>query len=324
MPSATRSMRAARITQARRLTLEEVPLPEVGPREVRFRVEGCGVCASNLGPWLGLPWTSYPLAPGESGHEAWGVVDQVGAEVAAVKPNDRIAAISFHAYAEYDVAAEDAVFRLPPELDGVPFPGEPLACAMNIFARSGIRSGHTVAIIGVGFLGALLTRLAAAAGARVLAISRRASSLELATTMGADQVIPMHDHGAIIQEVQRLTEGQLCDRVIEAVGQQWPLDLAAELTKIRGTLVVAGYHQDGPRQVNMQLWNWRGLDVINAHERDVQIYTRGMGAALEAMREGRLDPTLLYSHRYPLERLEEALNAVAERPAGFIKALVLP
>jgi len=54
--------------------------------------------------------------------------------------------------------------------------------------------------------------------------------------------------------------------VIEAAGQQWPLDLATELTRERGRLIIAGYHQDGPRQINMQLWNWRGLDVINAHE----------------------------------------------------------
>jgi hypothetical protein len=42
----------------------------------------------------------------------------------------------------------------------------------------------------------------------------------------------------------------------------------AELTARGAGSIVAGYHQDGPRQVNMQLWNWRGLDVINAHERD--------------------------------------------------------
>jgi len=58
-------------------------------------------------------------------------------------------------------------------LDGLPFPGEPLGCAMNIFRRSGIRRGDTVAIIGIGFLGALLVQLAAGAGARVIAISRR-------------------------------------------------------------------------------------------------------------------------------------------------------
>ena len=132
----------------------------------------------------------------------------------------------------------------------------------------------------------------------------------------------MNDNQEIISRVTELTSGSLCDRVIEAVGQQWPLDLAAELTRERGTLVVAGYHQDGPRQVNMQLWNWRGLDVINAHERDPAIYLRGMREAVEAVASGALDPAPLYTHRYPLERLGEALDATRDRPSGFLKALV--
>jgi threonine dehydrogenase-like Zn-dependent dehydrogenase len=114
----------------------------------------------------------------------------------------------------------------------------------------------------------------------------------------------------------------MCDVVIEAVGKQWPLDLAAELTRERGTLVIAGYHQDGPRQVNMQLWNWRGLDVTNAHERDPHIYVQGMRAAVEAVASGRLDPTPLFTHSFPLERLDEALDATRDRPEGFVKAVV--
>ncbi len=93
----------------------------------------------------------------------------------------------------------------------------------------------------------------------------------------------MDDHWKIIDRVKQLTGGQLCDRVIEVVGEQWPLDLAAELTRERGRLIIAGYHQEGPRQVNMQLWNWRGLDVINAHERDPKVYLEGIRLAVDAV-----------------------------------------
>ena len=72
----------------------------------------------------------------------------------------------------------------PRRSPGEPFPGEPLGCAMNIFRRSGIEAGQTVAIVGIGFLGAILTRLAADAGARVIAISRRPFSLEVARAHG--------------------------------------------------------------------------------------------------------------------------------------------
>ena len=134
----------------------------------------------------------------------------------------------------------------------------------------------------------------------------------------------MEDHLAIIGQVKELTGGGFCDRVIEAVGKQWPLDLAAELTRERGRLIVAGYHQDGPRQVNMWLWNWRGIDVINAHERDSKVYVRGIREAVDAVASGRLDPAPLYTHRFPLHRLGEALDATRDRPDGFLKALVTP
>jgi threonine dehydrogenase-like Zn-dependent dehydrogenase len=317
-------MQAAVLTAPRRLELREVPRPVPGAGQVRVRLEGCGVCASNLAMWEGMPWSQYPTEPGGLGHEGWGFVDATGSGVSSVKEGDRVATLSYNSYAQYDVAPETAVVVLPGRLAELPFPGESLGCAMNIFARSDVRAGQTVAIVGIGFLGAILTRLAAQAGARVIAISRRPYSLATARRMGAHQTIAMDDHHRIIAQVKELTGGTMCERVIEAVGKQWPLDLAAELTATRARLVVAGYHQDGPRQVNMQLWNWRGLDVVNAHERDPAAYVAGMRSAVEAVASGLLDPTLLCTHAYPLARLDAALDDTLARPDGFLKAVVTP
>jgi threonine dehydrogenase-like Zn-dependent dehydrogenase len=112
--------------------------------------------------------------------------------------------------------------------------------------------------------------------------------------------------------------------VIEAVGKPWPLDLAGELTREGGRLIIAGYHQDGPRQVNMQLWNWRGFDVINAHERDPAVVLRGMREAVAVIESGLIDPRMLITHRFPLARLGDALNATRDRPGNFVKAVVVP
>jgi threonine dehydrogenase-like Zn-dependent dehydrogenase len=316
------TMRAAVITAPQTLQIREAPIPQPAPGQIRVKLEGCGVCASNIPPWEGREWFRYPMAPGQLGHEGWGVVDAVGQDVVQFSVGERVAMLSDHAYAEYDVASEDKVIALPQELADAPFPAEPLGCAMNIFRRSGVRAGSTVAIIGIGFLGAILTRLAANLNARVIAISRRPFSLEVARRMGAAQTIPMDDHWRIIEQVRQLTGGTFCDVVIEAAGKQWPIDLAGELTRERGRLVVAGYHQDGPRQVNMQMWNWRGIDVINAHERDPAIYVAGMRAACDAVVSGELDPMPLYTHRMPLEQLGEALEMTRQRPDGFLKALI--
>ena len=315
-------MRAAVLAAPGEMRVDRVAVPEPGSGEVRVRLEGCGVCASNLTPWSGPDWFSFPAEPGALGHEGWGVIDAIGSDVEALAVGDRVAALSYKSYAEHDIAAVDAVVKLPASLAGLPFPGEPLGCAMNIFRRSDISAGQTVAIVGIGFLGAILTRLATDAGARVIAISRRPYSLEVARSMGATETIPMDDHWRIVEQVKTLTNGRFCERVVEAVGKQWPLDLAAELTAERGRLIIAGYHQDGPRQINMQLWNWRGLDVINAHERDPAAYIQGIRDAVDAVASGRLDPAPLYTHHYPLERLGEALDATRDRPDGFLKALV--
>src|SRR3954468_10282020 len=229
-----RTMSAAILAAPAQARVEKVALSGPEPGFVRVRLEGCGGGGSNLGPWEGKPWFKYPFPAGEPGHEGWGVIDALGPDVSTVKCGDRVAVLSYRAFAEYDMAPADAVVPLPASLRGKPFPGEALGCAMNVFRRCQISPGQSVAILGIGFLGAILTQLAVNAGAVVIAISRRPFALELATAFGAQHTIPMDDHNRIIAEVKALPNGQGCHCVIEAVGQQWPLDLAAELTRERG------------------------------------------------------------------------------------------
>ena len=164
-------MRAAVLTGPGRIEVERVPLPEPGPGQVRVRLEGCGVCASNLTPWAGPEWMEFPTKPGDLGHEGWGIIDAVGDGVTGVAVGDHVAALSYKSYAEFDIAEADAVVKLPSELADAPFPGEPLGCAFNIFRRADIQTGETVAFVGIGFLGGLLTLLETDGGGRVISIS---------------------------------------------------------------------------------------------------------------------------------------------------------
>lgn len=297
---ATRTMRAAVLCAPGRAALERRPLPECRDGEVLVRIEGCGVCASTLPLWEGRPWFDYPLDAGAPGHEAWGV---------EVDGGRRVALLSQRGFAEYEAVPSDMVVALPPELEHAPFPGEALGCAMNVFARAGIRAGDTVAVVGAGFVGLLLVQLCVEAGAQTLAFSRRRSALALARAFGAETPAePRHES---------------CDVAIEAAGVQGTLDLAAALCRVRGRLVVAGYHQDGPRSVDMQMWNWRGLEVVNAHEREPEAYLGGIRSAVAAVTAGRLSPLPLYTHVLPLERLGEAFELLQVRPEGFVKALVV-
>jgi threonine dehydrogenase-like Zn-dependent dehydrogenase len=305
-------MRAAVITAARTLEVVSTSMPDPRPGEVRVRLEGSGICASNLPVWEGRAWFDYPLDPGAPGHEGWGVVDAIGDGVANVREGERVAFLSSRAYAEFDLAQSDALVRIPDELAGRRFPGEALGCAMNIFRRSAISAGQTVAIIGAGFLGNLLVQLAKSAGARVIAISRRESAREIARQCGADEVLPLDDYQSA---------GKV-ERVIECIGTQQPLDMATNIIAEGGRLIIAGYHQDGLRQINMQQWNWLGIDVVNAHERNPRNYVRGMQEAVDAVIAGRIDPTPLLTHSYALDELNRALDDIAQRPDGFVKGTV--
>src|SRR5215218_10032936 len=184
-------MIAAILTKPQTFALQDATIPQIKEDEIKIGVEGCGICASSIPVWEGREWFQYPLEPGSPGHEGWGVVQEVGAKITDVAPGDRVAFLSYHAYAEYDVAKEGSFVKLPTQLNNKPFPGEPLGCAINIFNRSNISKDDVVAIIGIGFLGALLCQLAKNAGAKVIAITRRLYSLEFAKKYGADEVVPL-------------------------------------------------------------------------------------------------------------------------------------
>lgn len=258
--------------------------PQPARGEVLIRVEGCGVCGSSLPLWSGRAWFDYPLEPGAPGHEVWG----------RTADGRRIAALAQRGFAEWTVAREDEVVELPDVLDGVPFPGEALACAVNVVRRSPIHSRSEVAVVGMGFLGTTCARLCELRGALVTEVGRDA------------------------------TPDAAFECVIEAAGTQAALDTAAALVAERGTLVVAGFHQDGRRTVDLQSWNWRGIDVLNAHVRDPRISVEALREAVRLAAAGELDVASLVTHRLSLEELDAAFALASERPTGFLKAVVCP
>ena len=316
-------MRAAVFREPRVIEIVQVPLPEPGPGQLRVRLVGCGVCGSNLPVWEGRSWFEYPLPPGNPGHEGWGTVEVLGPDTTGPAVGTRVAFMSDRAFAEYDLADAAAVVPLPETLANLPFPGEPLACAMNVFARCNIAGGQRVAVVGSGFLGSLLVQLAAGAGAQVVAISRRPFALQTAAACGAAQMVPLGEFWETLAAARAAASDAGYDCVIECVGNQAALDLAGELVRVRGRLVIAGYHQDGLRSVNLQSWNWRGIDVVNAHERDPAVYTAGLRSAVAAVLAGQLDPAPLITHTFPLAEIGAAFEALCDRPAGFLKAVVL-
>lgn len=306
-----------------RMALTEAPLPEPGPEEVRVKLEGSGVCASSTPIWEGREWFHYPLRGGSPGHEGWGIIDALGENVKGLYKRQRVSGLMYNAHATHDIAHQDMLVKLPDFLDDRPFPGEPLGCAMNILARSDIKKGHTVAIVGCGFLGCLLIQLAKCQQARVIAISKRPYSLEVAGQCGADELVHYQGPDQVVESLRNLTAGELCERVIECTGLEAPLNLAIQITGVKGRLIVAGFHQDGMRSIDLQTLNWRGIDLISAHERNPNSYIKGIKNAIVAIQTGAMDPFPLFTHTYALWETDKAYEMLRQRPEGFVKALVI-
>jgi propanol-preferring alcohol dehydrogenase len=202
------------------LRLTEIPIPSPGPSDILIRVSGCGVCHSDLhlidGDWK--DWgTPLPIVPG---HEVTGIVEAAGAGVKNLSPGDRVGVpwmqfacgecppchsgaemlcaaqrstgITVNGgYAEFVAAPAAFTHRIPEDLDLVE--AAPLLCAgITVFAplrRAGNLAGKTVAVAGIGGLGHLGIRMAAAMGAHVVAILRGEEKIDLARRMGASEII---------------------------------------------------------------------------------------------------------------------------------------
>jgi propanol-preferring alcohol dehydrogenase len=212
-------MKAVQVTKAGApFEYVEVNIPETGDSQVRIRVEACGICHSdNFVKSGGFPGLALPRIPG---HEIAGRVDAVGAKVTAWKKGDRVG-VGWHGghcfqcaacrrglfincekaqitgvsydggYAEYVVVPQEAVARIPAQLDAAD--AGPLLCAgvttYNALRNSGARAGDTVAVQGIGGLGHLAIQYAVRMGFRTVAISRGADKEALARQLGAHEYV---------------------------------------------------------------------------------------------------------------------------------------
>src|SRR6266480_1236258 len=200
------------------LEIVEKDTPKPGARQVRIKVQACGICHSDSFTKEGLfPGIQYPRVPG---HEIAGVIDEVGKEVSQWQPKQRVA-VGWHGghcghcescrrgdfitcryaqvpgisydggYAEYMIAPTEALVTIPDELSATD--AAPLMCAgittYNALRNSGARVGDVVAVLGIGGLGHLAIQFAAKMGFNTVAIARGKDKEEIVRKLGARQYI---------------------------------------------------------------------------------------------------------------------------------------
>ena len=312
-------MKVAVLSAPQRIDLADEPVRDPTGGEVLLRVAACGVCASELDVWEGRADVRYPRFPG---HEVSGTVERVGPAVDELEPGDRVAAwVYSHGFAEYVVVPAEHCFLA----GDVPLDlalAEPLACALNAVELAAPALGDDVVIVGAGFMGNLVQLLVQLKGPReVIVADTRRDALALAERLGATRTVDV-GRESLAEAVATATGGAGADLSFEVTGAEAALRSLGDATRMSGKLAIVGYHQGGTRALPLGDWNWMAFELVNAHFRDMGTIMRGMRTGMRLLTSGRLDLGPLVTHRFPLERVNEAFATAVEKPPGFVKAVV--
>ncbi len=284
-------------------------MPAIAADGVLVEVRASGICASEL-----HGWDAGHGVPLRLGHEVAGVVTALGSNVTGLEVGSRVTGLFHDGFAEYAATTADRVIPIP---DGIGFEaafGEPLACAMSAARRTKVDLGDRVAVIGLGFMGLLMMQLLRLKGpAEIVGIDLREEARRNGLRLGCDRTVGRNEAADL----------GLFDVVIEATGTQDGLALATDLARQHGVLSILGYHQEGPRSIDMQTWNFKALEVLNAHERRVDYRMDCMRRGLALAAGGKIDLKTLPTHTFTIEQLDAAFAALASKPTGFIKSVMV-
>ena len=285
-----------------------------GPTDVVLRTLLCGVCASDLPEWNHPDPAQLPVA---MGHEPVATVADVGAEVRGLAEGDLVTGRLEPGFAEFLVAPAVDVVKVPDGLSPDQAVGEPLGCVVEGLRQATVDVGDRVAVVGAGYMGLILVQLLRwTPVAEIVVYDPRPDARESATRNGADRA---HDPGEYDAPASARSG---FDAVFEVSGSQPGLDLSTKLLRQGGTLTILGFHQSGPREVDLRTWNWKAVRVLNAHIRDGGRMADNIRRGLDVAASGRLDLGRLITHRFALNQLDGAFEALETKPAGFVKAVI--
>lgn len=283
--------RTAVIDGPGRILLAEHAVPD--SKQLLVGVEYCGLCSSDLGKIFSQ---ETPAGSG-FGHEVAGVVVQPSSGYDA---GQRVVVQTDVGCADTVATDPEHVLEVPTGLDlALAAMAEPVACALMAVER-GCRQAPVdeVLLVGGGYMGLLAACLLRRNGVDVTILEPNEERLELAYEEGFKAIA---DDSALTRPF---------GSVFECVGSQAALDTASKWVATRGVLTIVGYHQSngGVRTVDLRSWNYRGIDVINGHERDEARVRCAMSESLNLMANDQLPRSLVVGEVVPLADLPTAIH----------------
>ncbi len=265
-------MKAMLLSEYKKLEIVDMPMPEVGPNDLLVRVQACGICGSDIHGWDGSSGRRIP--PLVMGHEAAGIVAEVGARLQGFAPGDRVTFDStvscgkcsscrrgsinlcenrqvlgvsceefrrHGAFAEYVVVPQNISYKLP---DDLPFEHaaliEAVSIAVHAANRTPVSLGDTAVVVGSGMIGLLVVQAIRLAGcSRVIAVDLEDGKLQIAKSLGADVGLNPKQVD-VVAEVKKLTGGRGADVALEVVGATATVRTAIDCTRKGGAITLVG------------------------------------------------------------------------------------
>lgn len=325
------------------IDVPEPPAP--GPGEAVVRVHAVGICGTDYGGYLGkMPFFSYPRIPG---HELGVEVAAVGAGVTNVKPGDRCCVEPYincqkcHSCVRGLTNCCEHHQTLGVHCDGGLRPlftvparklhrsprltaeqnalVETLAIGCHAIDRVAPKPGETVLMIGAGPIGLSALEFAKVARARVIVMDMAQSRLDFVrTAMGVADTVLATGTPADIDTVNRLTDGRMCEVVVDATGSAASMGAALAFCSFGGRLVYVGITQGQVSFPHAPVMHRRELTMFasrNALSRD---FSRIIGL----IEDGTIDTRPWITHRLSFAELPAAFPGLLTPASGVIKAVV--
>lgn len=331
------TMRAAVLTAPKRFELRDVPLPEIGPEDVLVKVTRTGICGTDIHIFNGhYAADRLPLVPG---HEFCGTIAERGTKVRHLAIGTRVVVdINIGcgacfwcrrnevlncaevtqvgigrdgAFADYvAVPARLAIPVTADIADDVLVLTEPVACVVRAARKAGVTFGQSVVIFGAGPIGNLHVQMMRLVGAApIIVADLSAERCRMALEAGADAAVS--DPAELKETVRRMTGGRGADLVIESVGSKKLYQQAFDLTRRGGHVAFFGITPPGETLP---------VDILRTvlEEGSLKGSVAGMGEdmhdALTLLSHGRFRTGDFTKATYPLERIQQAFETLADRP----------
>jgi len=302
----------AQLTSARTVRIVEVELvPD--DDEVLIQIVACGVCRGDIRCFAS---STRPVEL--MGHEPVGEIIETGKRVQRFRVGDWVVGTLYGSMGSHLVAKEDELWNVPKELGETACLAEPVKCVTTVVRTAAPDFRDQVAVVGCGFMGLCAVAALARTWHRCLiAIDPLDSRRDLALAVGATDAIDP-SAGDPVGEVRELTDGAGVEVAVEFAGTTEAANLAAEILCKRGRLALGG-----GQSVSTRVFGSAAVihHVPPAYSKDEGDDFR---RAIDAMASGVYPLRKLISHRFELDRLQQAFEEIIASSGEYLKGIVTP